>query len=350
MRGHIKKYCVPRKYNLGCVGSATVHNWGHLGFIVLIAFAGPKLTVCAFGADQSPQKKIHIPEFLSRQLVDLFEQGQIAISAVAGGEQKISYELFKPRNDAAKKYPLIVWLSGYGDKETQEFGQLAYLEETVFRDPTHPEQYQFFLLAPHLPDGIRFWQPEVVMPVIDKVISGNPIDPQAVSLVGISSGGSASWRIAIAHPDRFSALVPMASMGCLTPEIEKLAKVPVWVFHSDQDAHAPIENDRVTIAALKEAGGICKLNELHNRAHDCWGPAFQDHDLLNWLISERQGQPTTFPPSQGPSTSRKLQAILGGLLAFIKNAWPQLILLSCMAGLLFYLWRRSRNTLPKTYS
>ena len=50
----------------------------------------------------------------------------------------------------------------------------------------------------------------------------------------------------------------------------------------------PINLQRRTIAALREAGGRPRFTTYPGVGHDAWTPAYADPALFNWLLAQRR--------------------------------------------------------------
>jgi predicted peptidase len=127
--------------------------------------------------------------------------------------------------------------------------------------------------------------------ILQQTLKDYPVDPDRVYLSGLSSGGSACWIIASEHPEWFAAVAPLASGGAGLHRIPKLAKVPIWAFHSSRDSTLSPERDRAMIAGLAKAGGVARLTEIDSTDHDCWTAAFRDHHLMSWLLAQHRNGP-----------------------------------------------------------
>jgi pimeloyl-ACP methyl ester carboxylesterase len=182
------------------------------------------------------------------------------------------------------------------------FGQLRHLDSLIFRDLESREKYPFFLLAVQCPrDREGKWiqwfemygegnaDPNAIEPaagavrILDVICAEYPVDSARIYLCGVSSGGTATWELALRYPDRFAAVVPLASDGT-TSNLTPIKSVPVWAFHSEGDKP---EGDRQTISNLKGLGGICHLTEVPGKEHSCWYAAFQDYGLLDWMLLQK---------------------------------------------------------------
>ena len=90
----------------------------------------------------------------------------------------------------------------------------------------------------------------------------------------------------------------MSSAGGELDKVKQLVHVPVWAFHCTRDLTADVRGDRQTVAALKAAGGQACLTEVNSAEHDSWHAAFLDYDLLSWLLYQRRGEASDYPPGK----------------------------------------------------
>ncbi|GIS58594.1 MAG: hypothetical protein CM1200mP2_08190 [Planctomycetaceae bacterium] len=79
-------------------------------------------------------------------------------------------------------------------------------------------------------------------------------------------GGYGAWSLAMAHPDRWAAVVPVSGGGDTT-RVAAVKNVPIWVFHGPQDRIVYPERSREMVAALKKAGGRVRYDEPKSEAH-----------------------------------------------------------------------------------
>lgn len=238
-----------------------------------------------------------------RAVIDSFESIEYRFTGGRYKSHPFRYRLFVPKPmEPGKQYPLILWLHGHGWEELElDAGHLKYME-LILKDPSHREQYPFFVLALQCPAD-RSWfdghkgpdtaslqrrsdEPgEVLMRIVEDLLSEFPIAPDRVAAFGISSGANACWELAMRYPDRFSAIAPCG--GTDVPDmrgIKRVRGVQVWPFHSVFDNVAPIVGVRKTVAAARTAGVTTELTEVPNGTHLCWYDAFEDYNLLNRLI------------------------------------------------------------------
>ena len=67
-----------------------------------------------------------------------------------------------------------------------------------------------------------------------------------------------------------------------------LAKLPVRAVHGDQDSTVMVGRSRSMIAALKQAGGSPKYDELAGVRHNAWDRALATPGLLPWLFAQQR--------------------------------------------------------------
>ena len=145
--------------------------------------------------------------------------------------KQISYILDYPQN-AKGKVPLIVFLHGSGERGTD-------LDKVKTNGPFQyknliPEQVA--ILAPQCPGGV-WWDTEAVYHLIKDIQQKYKIDESRIILTGLSMGGWGTLKLAMEHPEMFSAVVPVC------PPVDRLMKVratqykdlPMKIFHGGND-------------------------------------------------------------------------------------------------------------------
>ena len=218
---------------------------------------------------------------------------------------KVRYALYQPTQESQrKKSPLIVWIHGHGEDERKDFGQLNYIDLAI---GLPPQPQPFYILAVQCPvplawtdkielaDGQKGDMIDVHWRLIQQVMASYPVDSNRVYLVGISTGGHAVWELAARHPEAFAAVCPLSSAR--VPEMDRLAQIRgvVWTFHAVRDS-VPIAGPAAAVDALIRQGGTGRLTTIDSVNHDTWRPAFNDHELLPWLLRQRRGQWVTWWP------------------------------------------------------
>lgn len=216
--------------------------------------------------------------------------------------------LAPPAIEPGRRYPLVVFLHGAGERGRDNEKQLKYLP-TWMAEPALRERHPCFLLAPQCREDERWvdisWADKKSTPqgppttdvlsviaALNAVIAAEPVDPGRIYLTGLSMGGYGTWDLAARQPERFAAILPICGGGD-EATAPRLAKLPIWCFHGDADSAVPVERSQTMIEALRAAGGTPKYSELAGVGHDSWTPAYRDPDVLAWLFAQKK------PPAKG---------------------------------------------------
>lgn len=219
-------------------------------------------------------------------------------------KDSLPYRLLYPLNyNKNKKYPIVVFLHGSGqrgnDNESQLIGVPKHLTDTVGRI-----KYPCFILVPqcskkdvwvkfpNFPSSLettRIATPSAALTLekLDLLIKNLPIDRKRVYVTGYSMGGEGAFDFLTHRPDLFAAAVPICSVSD-TAKAKLISKIPIWAFHGDQDEVNNVKYSRLMIAALEKHNGNPKYTEYHGVKHNSWTKAYDEPGLFDWLFSQRR--------------------------------------------------------------
>ena len=112
------------------------------------------------------------------------------------------------------------------------------------------------------------------------------VDAARIYLMGHSMGGYGTWSIAMAHPELFAALGPIAGGG--NPAgMAKIRHIPEYVTHGDDDRTVPVTQSRSMVEAGKKAGAEIVYVEVPGGSHTgVAAPAFAP--MLDFFARQRQ--------------------------------------------------------------
>lgn len=217
-------------------------------------------------------------------------------------EGTLPYRLLKPESiEPGKKYPLVIFMHGAGERGTDNEINLRYISEP-FLDEDNRKKFPAFLLVPQCPPG-GWWsshqnikaqvvmqeQPSLTMALLISLLpeieQTYPIDLSRVYVSGLSMGGFGTWELIARFPDRFAAAVPICGGGDTTTAA-RIAHMPIWAFHGALDQVVLPRQSRNMIQALIQAGGTPGYTEYPEVGHDSWNYAFRDPYLLPWLFRQ----------------------------------------------------------------
>lgn len=221
----------------------------------------------------------------------------------SGDATKLHYRLLKPATiEKGKAYPLVVFLHGAGERGDDNDKQLVH-GVAEFAKSENRSKYPCFLIAPQCPTG-KSWAPfsrkakpattddkssplSLTIDLVAALQKEFPIEPKRIYITGLSMGGYGTWAALARRPDLFAAGVPICGGGD-EKWAERIAKIPVWVFHGALDRVVPPERSRVMVEALKKAGAEPKYTEYPKENHASWVPAYKDAEMFAWLFAQKK--------------------------------------------------------------
>lgn len=238
-----------------------------------------------------------------------YEERTFTLKAADGSgdsSKQFKYRLMKPAKiEPGKKYPIVLFLHGAGERGSDNEIQLKYLPQSM-ATAERREKYPCFVLAPQCEAGALWvkvaWsdeestpmaematdQMQAVIGMLKETLANEPIDDSRVYLTGLSMGGYGSWYLGQRHPELFAAVAPVCGGGDETAGAQ-LKDMPVWAFHGDNDTAVPVDRSRRMIKAVEAAGGSPKYTEYPGMGHHSWIPAYDEKSgLLKWMFSQRR--------------------------------------------------------------
>jgi predicted peptidase len=222
-----------------------------------------------------------------------------------GKGDQLAYQLMAPAGKSQKKYPLVIFLHGQGERGSRNYEQMtngvfAFCEDRVL------DKHPHYLLVPQCPpdmrwagsikDGAQIFKPnptlpgEMLLELIDNTIKENPnIDPKRIYITGLSMGAIGAFDLMMRRPDLFAAAVTLCGAG--EPSKAAMIKhIPIWVFHGNLDDIILPDFSRKMVNALKKAGSKVKYTEYSSLRHDIWYQTYYNPEVLNWLFLQRKSK------------------------------------------------------------
>lgn len=181
------------------------------------------------------------------------------------------------------RWPLLVFLHGSGERGTD-------LEKVKVHGPPKlvaaGAAWPCILVSPQLEEHQR-WDPERLHRLLGALQARLNIDPRRCVGTGLSMGGFGMWQWATAYPRDLAAIAPVCGFGD-PARVAAMRDVPVRAYHGDQDPVVPLAPHVACVEALRAAGGKAALTVYPGVGHDSWTPAYNDPELLPWLLAQRQ--------------------------------------------------------------
>ncbi|MCL6518779.1 MAG: prolyl oligopeptidase family serine peptidase [Armatimonadetes bacterium] len=211
------------------------------------------------------------------------------IKTVSVGGKDYKYVVYVPLcYDGKKASPAIIFLNGKGECGSDGWRQVFHFGSAIMLDA---EKWPFIVMFPQKQSPETQWEDEeaMVLSILEKTCLEYKIDKSRLYLTGLSQGGHGTWAIAARHPDLFAAIAPVCGYGEKSLA-DKVAMLPVWIFHGDADQVVPVEKAYEMEKWIKEAGGSPKLTIYPGVGHNSWDKAYREENLGAWFLEHEKAK------------------------------------------------------------
>lgn len=214
-------------------------------------------------------------------------------AASATVKYELRYLLYLPKDypaDAGKRWPLMLFLHGAGERGTDLTRVAVHGPPSLVRQGTN---FPFIIVAPQCPEG-QIWSTATLMALLDQVTARLAVDPNRVYVTGLSMGGYGTWSLLLAHPERFAAAAPICGGGNFIEAMlggqahqAALRTLPVWAFHGGKDPVVPLAESERMVEGLKHLGATdVKLTVYPEADHNSWAQTYRNPEFYQWLLKQ----------------------------------------------------------------
>lgn len=203
----------------------------------------------------------------------------------------LDYLLFMPKHTSAVlngKFPLLLSLHGIGERGSD----LQLLKrDGLARRLDGYNTFPFIVVSPQCPLSTEWYYNRtdtLLDQLLDDVLARYPVDPARVYVTGYSMGGIGAWDMAIRHPQRFAAAIPIASRGESYATICDMRDIPVWAFHGANDDVVALVRAEAIVKALRDCGGEVRLTVYPDTGHDSWTKTYNNPQIYEWLLAQHR--------------------------------------------------------------
>jgi dienelactone hydrolase len=222
----------------------------------------------------------------------------------------IGYLEYLPKgyHSSSNKYPVVISLHGIREKGTSSTDPKRVLADLPRVDnvglPKYVKfgaQYPFILISPQLKSKYGSWPPSYIMEVLNHVKKHLRIDEKRIYLTGLSLGGLGVWKTAGEYPHVFAAIAPICPGGNALNRAGAIAaqNVAAWGFHGSSDKIVSYSVTTKMISAInsspKRPNPLAKATIFPGMGHIIWDKAYQQTNVLNWMLSFRKGSAPSIP-------------------------------------------------------
>lgn len=222
------------------------------------------------------------------------------------GTDTLKYRILFPKDfSEEKKYPVVLFLHGAGERGNDNRSQLLHGSGLFLENR---EKFPAIVIFPQAPKD-DYWAKvkvdrdtvpfrfdfenekpatrslQLVMELMEEMTGEDFVDSSRIYVGGISMGGMGTYEIIYKKPAMFAAA--FAICGGANPEIA--ASYPkgfnIWIFHGEQDEVVLPKYSKIMAREINHHGGNAKLSLYPNDNHNSWDSALAEPYLLPWLFN-----------------------------------------------------------------
>jgi len=229
------------------------------------------------------------------------------------GEDSINYRVLLPENfDATKKYPILFFLHGAGERGDDNSAQLGHGGRLFLKEDVR-KRFPAIVVFPQC-SADSYWSNVIfvtdakgkrefifqekgkptkamraLLGLVDSYLDKKYVDKQRVYVGGLSMGGMGTFELLRNKPNTFAAAFSICG-GDNVANVQKYQKVPLWIFHGEKDDVVPVVLSTQIANQLKVLNKPVKLTLYPEAGHNSWDNAFAEPELLPWLFSKQKSK------------------------------------------------------------
>lgn len=231
---------------------------------------------------------IEFPTLTIEQIENAFSKlavqtGVNDFSLPIANNQTWDFRLISPELTSTELVPLFVSLHGGARtrRDDAHMGTACLIEPAL-------EGTKAYILSPNS-NGLLWYDSaneSQVVNLVDFAIKYLNVDPERVVITGYSDGGNGSWFLSDAHPELFSAGIPMATAYGLSYEngILQKTEIPLYAIQGEFDELFPFTNTESYVELSVNAGSDITLIKAIGLTHSVaceYLPYLKD--AIDWL-------------------------------------------------------------------
>ena len=238
--------------------------------------------------------------------LDVYEKKEFVYN-----EKTLPYRILYPANyDKTKKYPLLLFLHGGGERGSDNEKQLAWGAKLFITEESR-KNFPAIIIFPQCPEDsywaastidrtttpykIQFdytkdapWALTASNELVKTMIKEGTVEKKQVYITGLSMGGMGTFESVYRYPDLYAAALPICGGGDTKQYDKRIAKIPFWIFHGSADAVVDPQLSRDMVEKLKSLKADVKYTEYPGVNHNSWINAFAEPDYLSWMLKHKK--------------------------------------------------------------
>lgn len=224
----------------------------------------------------------------------------------------LPYRILFPENyDRTKKYPLVLFLHGGGERGRDNEKQLVHGSKLFLAD-SNRKKFPAIVIFPQCPEN-SYWAVTKInrnvtpfeikfdysspasgplfaaIELTRQLVTKESIDKHKLYITGMSMGGMGTFEAIYREPKLFAAAIPICGGGDPAFYTRQTARLPFRIFHGDADAVVSVQLSRTMVARLKELKAKkLSYTEYPGVNHNSWDNAFAEPDFLSWMFLQKR--------------------------------------------------------------
>lgn len=237
--------------------------------------------------------------------VVISQSSRFSINRYINRGDTLNYRQLYPDSDTLRKYPLVIFLHGSGERGSDNEAQLKWGVMNFATDQNmiaHPA----FVIAPQCPEKMSWsnfsrdktsletrllpspTKPmELLVGLIHQLIKTLPVDTNRIYITGLSMGGFGTYDAIERYPHLFAAAVPVCGGGD-TSKAASIAHLPIWIYHGAEDPAVNPVYSLNMLQALTKAGAHPGFTQYPEVGHFSWLGAYSDPLMIEWLFRQHK--------------------------------------------------------------
>ncbi len=217
----------------------------------------------------------------------------------------LNYRILTPDSNPNRKYPLVIFLHGSGERGNDNDAQLKWGVMNFATDQSM-KMYPAIVIVPQCPVN-QSWSNfdskpnsremhlknspskpmEVLHQLILQLIKTVPVDTNRIYITGLSMGGFGTYDAIARYPNLFAAAVPVCGGGDIS-KAPVFAHIPIWILHGSEDPAVDPLFSLDMVSALFKAKANPGLTMYPEFGHFSWLAAYSDPLVIEWMFRQHK--------------------------------------------------------------
>lgn len=222
------------------------------------------------------------------------------------GYGQLPYNILFPKDyDGKKKYPLVFFLHGAGERGKDNKAQLKHIAP-ILSSAENQKKHPAILVFPQCPVN-DYWASVNVdngqwshkdtdkttaaglkaEKLLEHIITSYLVDESRVYINGLSMGAFGTYSILARQPEKVAAAIAICG-GANLNLVNNYKDIPLQIFHGENDDVVPVTLSRDLANQLNKLASPANYTEFPGLKHDIWNRVYEDPKTLEWLFAQKK--------------------------------------------------------------